>query len=355
MNEDVARGLLRDLIRAGPEPRDTLEVARRVLDAAGADVRVDDGAGTLVARVGATPRLAFSGHVDIVPTGDGWEHGPHDAVIADDRIVGRGACDMLGSIAAFLPVARLGVDVAFILTTDEETTMRGAEHLLENDALAGIDAIVVGEPTDFEIGIAEKGVLWFDVIVAGESAHASMPHLGSNAIMGLARGLAALSEWHPGGAHAALGEGTSSVGVIAGGTQANVVPERARARFDIRYLPGDDPLKIVEHVRRTVADASGLVTTARVHTDHAPFEARAGAPLVTACREAVKVTGRTVAEVGLPYGTEASKFQALPVDLVVLGPGERALAHTNRESITLADLDAGARMYAALARTYSGA
>ncbi len=354
MRESPALALLSDLIRAAPDADAVLAVAKAFLVDAGADVVHDRDAGTLVARSGTSPTLAFSGHVDVVPDGAGWVRDPHGAEVLDGRLWGRGACDMLGSIAAFLPLAAEGIPVGFVLTTDEETTMGGARVLVESGALDGFRAIVVGEPTDFEIGFAEKGVLWLDVEVSGEGAHASMPHLGRNAILGLAKGLAALDGWAPKGHHPALGEATTSIGIIEGGTQANVVPDRAHARLDVRYLPGQESRDIVRHVEGIIAKASGLPTHAEVLTDHVPFDSGIDSSLMRASVAGVENAGHPVARVGLPYGTEASRFQALDVDLVVLGPGERALAHTNRESIALADLDAGVRMYRALLEQYAG-
>ena len=334
------------LVRSARDgPAATLAVARARLEAAGFACDVRDGG--LVARRGR-PRLAFSGHVDVVPPADGWTRDPFSGEVADGRVHGRGACDMLGAVACFLAVAEatrgpLGV----VLTTDEETTMRAAERIVAEKRLDGFEAVVVGEPTDLEVGSAEKGVLWATLTLHGRTAHASMPEKGENAVLAALRVVQKLTALRQTGGHALLGTPTLAVTGVRGGVAQNVVPDACELDLDVRFLPPRRVEEVLSMIKLQLVDA-GVRCDVAVKSAHPPFEARPGSPLVAALQGL-----RAGAPVGLPYGTEASRFQALGVDLVVFGPGERALAHTNRESVRVDALAEACRCYAALAERYA--
>ena len=328
--------LLPDLIRAarsGPE-----EVLRRVHAALPGFQRRDAGPPTAALFSRGRPKVLLSGHVDVVPAGPAWQRDPHGGEVAEGRVWGRGACDMLGSVACFVAAAHRAprAPCGILLTTDEETGMLAASRALEAGLLEGVEGVVVGEPTALDVGIAEKGVLWLRVEAEGLTAHGSMPHLGDNAVDRLVRVLSRLER--PTGEHPLLGAPTMSVNRLGGGEAVNQVPAEAWAEVDVRYLPGGDPRASFE---RALEAGARL----RVLSDHAPFECAADAPLVRLAVEAARAAGREGRTLGLPYGTEASKFAPAGIPTVILGPGEPGLAHTARESIALADLEAGAVCY----------
>ncbi|MHB8586983.1 MAG: M20/M25/M40 family metallo-hydrolase [Thermoplasmatota archaeon] len=342
----TASEILRDLLHAGPHPTDTLACARRFLSTHGFREETSP-AGTTVA-VRGRPTLAFCGHLDVVPPGEGWEHA-HGAE-EKGRIWGRGTSDMLGSVAAWLwgVAGSTQLPCATVLTTDEETTMGGARELAAAGALARFDALLIGEPTDFEIGIAEKGVLWLRATVQGRAAHASMPEEGVNAIEAAARAILRLRDLEVPGVHPLLGRPTLSVDTIQGGSAANVVPEQCSFDCDIRYLPPIEGERVIELVDATIQKAVD-VHKLEVLGHHPAFETRRPSRLLAEAEAAVAAAGREARAVGLPYGTEASRYGPLGKDIIILGPGERRLAHTNRESIALADLEAATQIYRALA------
>ncbi|HWH08635.1 MAG TPA: M20/M25/M40 family metallo-hydrolase, partial [Candidatus Thermoplasmatota archaeon] len=123
--------LLSDLLRAarhGPEA-----VLVRVAEALPGFARRDAGPPTAALLVRGAPRVLLSGHVDVVPAGAGWTRDPHGGEVAEGRVWGRGACDMLGSVACFVAAARRAPDApcGILLTTDEETGMAAASRALE--------------------------------------------------------------------------------------------------------------------------------------------------------------------------------------------------------------------------------
>lgn len=294
---------------------------------------------------GAAPKLVLSGHVDVVPVGEGWQRDPHGGELAEGRIWGRGACDMLAGVAAFASAAaRTRAPVSLLLTTDEETGMKAASHALAEGFLQGAEAVVVGEPTDLEVGIAEKGVLWLRLTTRGRNAHGSMPHLGDNAAERMVRALHAIGALRWEGEHPLLGKPTLNLGTLRSGEAVNQVPASAVAELDARYLPGARQDDIIARLRA----AAGEPIEIEVHSDHASFEIGPGSRLA---RAALAAAGSRA--LGLPYGTEASKFAPAGLPCVILGPGEPGLAHTNRESCGVDALRRAVEAYARLIEEYA--
>lgn len=315
---------------------------------AGASIaRVGPPAAFVARRAGdARPPLLLSGHVDVVPSGDGWALPPFGATLSEGRLWGRGASDMLASVACFVRLfeERPDLPLAIALTSDEETGMKGADLLVAAGVLGGARGVIVGEPTDFEVGVAEKGVLWARLVARGRAAHASMPEVGENAAEKLIAAWSRVARMPlPGSEHPLLGRATRSLDVLRAGLAVNAVPDRAEGEVDFRYLPGTSPESLVRALEALAAPDA----TVEVLSSHPPFESDPSGPLALAARRAVaEVRGVDRPGVGLPYGTEACKLAAL-APCIVLGPGERALAHTNRESVALRDLADG---YAVLER-----
>jgi succinyl-diaminopimelate desuccinylase len=208
----------------------------------------------LFATIGSgVPHLAFVGHTDVVPAGDVtlWKRPPFDGEIADGEMIGRGAVDMKGGIAAFLTAAAAFVatgnrkgTLSLLITGDEEgPAVNGTVKLVEwaRDKGYRFDAVLVGEPTSRRmlgdtIKIGRRGSLSGTVVVAGAQGHVAYPQLADNPIPMLVRILDRLTriEIDKGGANFE----PSSLVVTAIETDNpafNVIPGEARARFNIRF------------------------------------------------------------------------------------------------------------------------
>lgn len=297
-------------------------------------LRAPDGGLRAVAVVPAAPTgplMVFTGHVDVVPTGDpdAWARPPFSGDLADGRVWGRGTTDMKGGVAAIvaaLDVAPVGSDVAALFTVEEETGSRGAADAAT--LLDGLDTglLVVAEPTDGRVVRGHRGVTWLRVVADGVAAHGSAPHLGRNAISGLTRVL-----------DRAAAEGTGwdtlNVGTIGGGTAVNIVPDHAWARVDLRTT---DPL----------ADPAAWW---REQPDLAAVESELDLPAVL-----LKPDDPEVVRLGIEpddrvvgYFTDAAVLTgALGCDRVVLlGPGQTDLAHRRDESVAVDALHRAAADY----------
>ncbi len=194
--------ILRRLIdAASPNPPGDCEAVSRVcvelLEHDVSDVhilRAPDGTPNVLASIGhGTKTLLIHSHYDTQPAGDltRWESDPYCATLRDGAIYGRGAGDDKGSvaaqIAALLTLARAGFDppfrLQFAFVADEESGgERGTRFLRESGALHA-DAVVIGEQTDNQVAIGERGIVWLRVEFAGRAAHGAIPEAGVSALV----------------------------------------------------------------------------------------------------------------------------------------------------------------------------
>ncbi len=210
----------------------------------------------LFARYGdAAPHLCFAGHTDVVPPGDeaGWTRPPFDAAIEKGRLWGRGAADMKCAIAAFAAAAARAIEtgavkgsLSFLITGDEEGpaingTRKVLDWMRENDVV--IDHCLVGEPSNpTEIGdmikVGRRGSINCWLTVTGKQGHVAYPALAKNPIPALMRKLLVLSETPLDDGYERFQPSSLQVTDIHIGNPAhNVIPEKATARFNVRFNP----------------------------------------------------------------------------------------------------------------------
>ena len=205
-----------------------------------------------------TPALCFSGHLDTVPLGVApWSRNPHGGDIDGDRLWGRGSTDMKGGIAAmviaFERLCSRGGDqpITLALTASEETGCQGAMSIATK--MGPVGALVIAEPTNEDLAIAHKGVVWLRLKSFGKAAHGSKPELGDNAIERMVDALMSTREWtFKVNEHPLLGRPSSNIGTIAGGAATNIVPDMCEATMDIRIVPGLDVATVVSDLRRSM-------------------------------------------------------------------------------------------------------
>jgi succinyl-diaminopimelate desuccinylase len=344
-------------------------VASDILTGLGADpeiVRSEAGRPSVVASIGTErgPSLAWNGHLDVVPAGslDTWRHDPWAGEIDDGgRLVGRGAADMKGPIGAALAAAsalrRAGTplkgSLVFHLAADEELAGVHGTRVLWERGLLTQDAAIVGEPSELQVGLAERGGAWFTATAFGKAAHGSQPHRGVNAITSMARFLLRLPEVLPGIEHPLVGRPTVNAAMIEGGSAPNVVPDRCEVDIDRRIVPGEiDPdavrapfLAIVESLRSEHPEVE-IEVRLREWTDAA--EASPDTDIARIAVEAVRATTGTAPELAGFTGITDARFYINQADIptVICGPGSLTVAHTADEWVPVDELVAGARAYA---------
>ncbi|MGZ8264947.1 MAG: acetylornithine deacetylase [Burkholderiales bacterium] len=357
--------MIRTLVAFPTVSRDSnlalIDFARERLRELGADLRLtfddDRRKANLFATLG--PRtaggLVLSGHTDVVPVeGQAWETDPFSVVEKDGRLYGRGTSDMKGFIAialALLPeyAPQLAQPLHIALSYDEEVGCIGVGRMIEDLARAGIQpaGCVVGEPTLMNPVIAHKGKKSYRCHVRGVAAHSAYAPRAVNAVEAAAEAVAYLKgmarrlrDRGPYDRAFDIAHTTVHTGVIRGGMALNIVPHECSFDFEFRYLPGDDPDRLLAELESYIQQA--LEPEMRAIDAQSGFEiaqlseipaldAGAETPIVGLVQE---LSGST--DIGkVSYGTEASQFQRAGIPTVVCGPGSIDQAHKPNEYVTL--------------------
>ena len=279
----------------------------------------------LIATTDEPPRVVLSTHMDTVP--------PYIGSSEDEkRIFGRGACDAKGIIAAQIMAAQRlrneGIEeIALLFTVDEELGSAGAKVANLNKPAPQPNYLINGEPTDNMLAIASRGSLRLTIRTSGRASHSAYPEQGESAIEKLLDILQDIRncEWP---ADKLLGETTCNIGVVGGGTRANVIPAEAFAdlqlrlvskaeavkrileaavagRAEVEYLSSHDPVRLLE--------VNGFDQTVVRFTTDIPYLSNWGRPLL-------------------------------------LGPGSILNAHTDRESVGKQELERAVDLYSQLVR-----
>jgi acetylornithine deacetylase len=327
---------------------------------------VAPGRPNVVARLdgsGATT-LLLNGHLDTVGV-EGMTMPPFSAQILGSRLLGRGACDMKGGVAALLAASRrLALrgprpSLVVLLTADEEHASLGMAAAV-NDVRA--DLAVVCEPTELAVMPAHKGFVWVEAVFEGRAAHGSLPTEGIDAIRHAAlfvseldRYAASLARRSP---HPLLGSGSIHVGTIAGGTAPSVYPDRCEVQLECRTMPGMSSDSVLAELREILADvrrrepalrASLEVTLARPGT-----EVASESGVVRGLLDASRAHGVDPTVGGMTAWVDAAFLNEAGIPAVCFGPGSTAQAHTADEWIEIAEIRRCTDVLETFARSLTG-
>ena len=364
-----AVGLARELVRVDsrnpslvPGARGEAGVAAvlaAILEAWGFAVELRDaapGRPNVVARVGGGAggrSLMLNGHLDTVGT-EGMTHEPFDPLVRDDRLHGRGACDMKGGVAAMCAAAAraarngLAGEVIVAAVIDEELESLGTRALLEHGVRA--DAAIVTEPTRLSIMPAHRGFVWMELRITGRAAHGSRYDIGVDAIRHAGLVLAELDRMDtdvlPGRTHPLLGRGSLHASTIKGGTAWSIYPDACTVTVERRTLPGETADDAVNELHAACARVSERLARAGRSLDYeilrrfsqAGSEVPADAPIVRALSGALEGTGAPVRIEGASYWTDMALLNEAGIPSICYGPGDIALAHGPEEWIPLSDI-----------------
>ena len=287
-----------------------------------------------------TGGVLLSGHLDTVPSGTGWKRAP--AEVVDGVMYGRGTCDMKGGCTAMLLAAEELVlaDVPFSLlfTTDEETTMDGAKDAAKDRAVVSAPAVLITEPSNFDIVVKEKGLVQFSVSTKGRAAHASMPQLGDNAIARMVDIVNRLGDLQRIPADP-TSEMTMCVDTIQGGTRMNVIPDGCKVEIDVRYPPDMNLQSVLGLVRSRLGN-DGYTLEVLHALD--PVETDPAVPPVKALKD---VVGAGAHVTSVPYATEMVMLKPSNPVVMVCGPGDPQGCHIVDEKIELAQVVKAVEIY----------
>lgn len=311
-------------------------------------------------RFGPGPTIALNAHGDVVPPGGGWTADPYGAEIRDGVMYGRGAAVSKSDFAtyayALLAIERAGVPLAGTIelhfTYDEEVGGRiGPQWLLEQ----GISRpdYVISAGFSYAVVTAHNGCLHLEVELHGKSAHAARPDTGVDALEAATQVLQALYALRQGYLKTrskipGIESPTLVVGLIEGGINTNVVPDRVSFRLDRRIIPDESPTEaerlLTQQIRDAAARLPGITCAVRRILLAEPFVPVPGQErLVQALqRHAKRILGEDIGANGVPLFTDARHYSGAGIPTVLYGAGPRSLLEANGhradEKLRLEDL-----------------
>ena len=302
------------------------------------------------------PGIVLSGHTDVVPCEDQiWTSDPFTLAKRDDRVVGRGVCDMKGFLAiatAFAPVfsdLKLHTPIHLAMSFDEEVGCLGVPLLLEGlkkDRITPL-ACIVGEPSGMGLIRANKGKIGGHITVTGLPVHSGISHLGVNAVEAAAEAIAKIKQIQrrqrdEGPHNSAFEEPTYTTiqtCVVQGGTAVNIVAAQCSFDFDIRYLPGENPMDYVDECRAYVEKyiEPEMKTTdpdAGFKWEFVPGCLAFNTSEDSEVMEMAKALSGHNSSTCVGFGTEAGHFQDAGIPTIICGPGSIDQAHKADEFLT---------------------
>lgn len=311
-------------------------------------------------RFGDGPVIALNAHGDVVPPGDGWSCDPYGAQIRDGMMYGRGAAVSKSDFATYAFAlkaliesgAPLAGSVELHLTYDEEAGgLVGPAWLLQQGIVKPDFAICAG--FTHSITTAHNGAVHLEVTVRGKSAHAARPDTGHDALEATNKVLTALYAYrdtlsqirsqtrgieHP----------TLVVGLIEGGINTNVVPDRVTLRLDRRVIPEETPQAVLAEVKALIAGSvAGLpgisVEMKEILVTTPLYQIDGAGRLAEALQQASELTlGHSIPTEGVPLYTDARLYCEAGIPTVIYGAGPRTLLEANGhradERVSLEDL-----------------
>lgn len=318
-------------------------------------------------RFGPGPTIALNAHGDVVPPGEGWTADPYGAEIRDGWMVGRGAAVSKSDIATYAFAllalirsgARLAGTVELHITYDEESGGEIGPARLLVEGLSKPD-LALGAGFSYAVTQAHNGCLHLEVEVRGRSAHAARPWTGIDALEAAAAILGRLYAWRPALAERAsaiegIGAPQLTIGLIDGGINTNVVPDRVAFRLDRRIVPEESPEAVEAELRDLIASVpvgEARVTVRRILLARPLVpDARAHRLTELLCAHASRVLATEVRPQGVALYTDARHYAAAGVPIVLYGAGPRTIeeanAHRADERVKLSDLFAATEVVAA--------
>ena len=327
----------------------------------------------LYARRGtAAPNLCFAGHTDVVPSGVRklWRYDPFGAEIHDGAVIGRGAVDMKGGVAAWIAaVSRVDVpnpektgSLSFLITGDEEGdatdgTSKVVAWLKEQGEV--IDHCVVGEPSSSAvlgdmIKVGRRGSINALITVTGKQGHVAYPQRALNPVPVLVDLLAALKGRKLDDGYESFQPSNLEITSIdVGNATTNIIPQEARARVNIRFNPGHTGAELAVWMERLAADhagASGATIECQARISGEAFLTEAG-PFVDIIAEVIRERFGVETDRSTTGGTSDARFIRDLCPVVEFGLVGTTM-HQINECVPVADLEALADVYQALIAAY---
>jgi acetylornithine deacetylase/succinyl-diaminopimelate desuccinylase len=334
-------------------------------------IDIIDGRSNVMARLpgdGGGRNLLLTGHLDTVPA-----YGMENAFspkIKNDKLFGRGAVDMKGPVAAMMCAMKaiksmelsLSGDVVFAGVIDEEERSAGTIHLIKN--MPDVDAVIVGEPTDFKLCKSHRGVEWLEFHIEGKTVHGGNQSEGLNAVTMAAKFIRRLEEVMPAfiekSNHPLMGRGSWNIGTINGGTQPSTVAGDCRITLDRRWLPCESHGEIMAQLKETLDSFAKQAPGYKFHMKimdssqsepgytHDAMETGHDEEIVKITEKCIKTMRRREPEISyFPAWTDGGLIRNYGhKPTIIFAPGNLKTAHSSEEHIEIDSLKEAVLMYA---------
>ncbi|MEY2792633.1 MAG: Acetylornithine deacetylase [Bacteroidota bacterium] len=284
------------------------------------------------------PSILLNSHHDTVKPNSLWTKDPFKAIVEDEKLFGLGSNDAGASLVCLINVfvelydrTDLAFNLVLAASAEEEISGKnGIELLLKDPAFPKIDAAIVGEPTDCQLAIAEKGLMVIDAKVKGKAGHAARNE-GINAIYLGMEDILKIRDFSFEKSSDLLGSVKCTVTIANGGSQHNVIPEIFEYTIDCRVnecYSLEEVLAILrKELKAELTPRSIRLNSSKMDSNH---------PIV----QAGKKLGLAI------FGSPTLSDQALiPGPSIKIGPGHSGRSHTADEFIFLKELEQGLNTY----------
>lgn len=359
MNADEQVKVLQDVIRIKSINSNEEEVALylqallKKYDIDSTLVNYAEGRSSLIAKIsnGEGKVLGFTGHMDVVDVGDenDWTYPPFDAHIEGNKLYGRGSTDMKsGLVAMALAMIKLKEagtpikgTVKLLATVGEEIGELGSEQLTKESHADDLDALIIGEPSNYNLVYTHMGTINYTVVSNGKESHSSMPQEGYNAINHINKFITKINdkmdEISASYVNEALGRTIHNVTIINGGNQVNSIPGKATLQANIRSIPDFENAKIIQILQDTVDELNigeDYLLELTVDQNKGAVDSNKHSDLIDVIQ---KQFDEPLPLIGIAATTDAAEFtkSKKDFDFVVFGPGVITLPHKVDEYVEI--------------------
>ncbi len=295
--------------------------------------------------------IIWNGHIDTVPYGslEKWISPPYDPVFQGDMLIARGASDMKSGLAAMVYTLcnmkahnqKPRANIRFIATCDEEKNGLGARKIMEDNLLENPSAIIIGEPTGLNLGIAQKGCMWLELNCKGKVSHSAYPWEGINAIQYGTKVCMELQEYIRSDEHSLLKNSTAEITLLNGGVAPNMIPDYCKIMMDIRYTPNLSKENIIQKLR-DICSYFQKITDNKLNISFSIINNRRSIDLNTAnpwlqeMKNTITRSNMEAEYIGINYFTDASIFTEYNnIPTILFGPGSPDMAHKPNEAVDI--------------------